>query len=390
MLTETEILSYFETHQSPLPMNYIAKGVLKKDTIIAALNTRATEEAIRGILRAAKKARAVVIMELALSEMSLSRGYTGYTPQSFAERVKSAAEKEKWFAYALHADHLTVKKGTDEEMAKVKKEIEARIEAGFTGYAIDTSFLFNRDATTVEEQLSQIIDKGMVLFDFVKEKMKGKPYGLEGEVGEIGISEFTTVEEATYYIKALAEKGVELDYLAIANGSTHGVNVDAEGKIVPQLGINVQRTVEIVDALVDLGYNTKIAQHGITGTPVEVIAKTFPHGKVAKGNIGTHWQNVVFEVLENNEKELFEEIKKWVLETYAKPGDDSHKVFAKNGKMAWKEFYDKIENIKLESKELIIGKAEKEMSDFIKALKMEQTADLVLEYIKENKLEESY
>ncbi len=135
-----DVVKYFEETRNPFPLNYLAKGVSKMNTIIAALNPRATEEVIRGILRAAKNSRAIVIMELALSEMSISGGYTGYTPQNFADRIKSAAEKEKWFAYALHADHLTVKKGTDEEIENVKKEIAARINAGFTGYAVDTSF----------------------------------------------------------------------------------------------------------------------------------------------------------------------------------------------------------------------------------------------------------
>ena len=146
MVSENEVISYFEAPKAPLPMNFIAESVRGVNTIIAAINPRATEEVIRGILRATKKSLSVVIFELALSEMSLSGGYTGYTPQNFAARCKSAAEKEKWFAYSLHADHLTVKKGTEEEMSNVMKEIEARVESGFTGYAIDTSFLFDFNA----------------------------------------------------------------------------------------------------------------------------------------------------------------------------------------------------------------------------------------------------
>ena len=134
MVSNNEVILYFESAREPLPMNYISDSVKEIDTIIAAINPRATEEVIQGILRACKKSRSVVIFELALSEMSLSGGYTGYTPKKFAERCKSAAEKEKWFGYALHADHLTVKKGTEEEMANVMKEIEARVESGFTGF----------------------------------------------------------------------------------------------------------------------------------------------------------------------------------------------------------------------------------------------------------------
>ncbi len=390
MTSESNVITYFESPREPLPLNFIAKGVLGMDTIIAAINPRATEEVIRGILRAAKNTLSVVIFELALSEMSLSGGYTGYTPLKFAQRCKSAAAKEKWYAYALHADHITVKKGTEEEMNNVLKEVEARVEAGFSGYAIDTSFLFNREEESVEGQLSEIISKGLILFDFLKEKIGAKPYGLEGEVGEIGISEYTSVEEAVHYVKSLAENGVLIDYLAIANGSTHGVSVDAQGNVVPQLGINVQRTVEIVDEFEKMNYYTRIAQHGITGTPVEVIASTFPHGKISKGNIGTFWQRLVFKILEEYEPELYAKMRKWVLETYGSEDVDEHKTFAKSSKFAWKEFFDEVQNISIEAKEAIISKAEDDMEAFINALKMNNTAISCYQYMEENNLVNTY
>lgn len=389
-MSKNEVVSYFEELRNPFPLNYIVRGVSGMKTIIAALNPRATEEVIRGIFRAAKNSQAIVIMELALSEMSLSGGYTGYTPQKFADRVKSAAEKEKWFAYALHADHLTVKKGTDEEIEKVKKEIAARIDAGFTGYAVDTSFLFNRDEKTVQGQLNSIIQKGLILFDFIKEKMGSRPYGLEGEVGEIGITEFTTVEEALHYVKTLSENNVSLDYLAIANGSTHGVNIDTEGNVIPQLGINVQRTVEIVETLKEYGIGTTIAQHGITGTPVEVIASTFPHGIVAKGNIGTHWQRLVYSVLEEHEPALYKKMRYWILETFGESDVDERKTFAKHSKLAWKPFFNEVEGISENSKEVIINKAEEEMNKFIDALKMKDTATACYKYVTQNNLEKTY
>ena len=390
MVSNSEVISYFETPKAPLPLNFIAKGVLGVKTIIAAINPRATEEVIRGILRAAKKNHSVVIFELALSEMSLSGGYTGYTPQKFADRCKSAATKEGWFAYALHADHLTVKKGTEEEMSNVKKEIEARIKSGFTGFAIDTSFLFNTKAKEVVGHLQNIISKGVILFNFLKEHLGQKEYGLEGEVGEIGIAEFTSVEEALHYVKSLAENDIYIYFLAIANGSTHGVSVDAKGEVVPQLGINVQRTVEIVDELKRQGFSTRIAQHGTTGTPIDVIASTFPHGSITKGNVGTYWQLLVYEILKEYEPELYAKMKKWVLETYGKPDVEEETTFAKSSKYAWKEFFDDVENVGIQTKNAIIDKAENDMNEFIKAFKMENTAVNCFTYMFNNNLFDKY
>ncbi len=387
MNEKDEVINYFEKQKEPLPLNYITQSILSENAIIAAINPRSTEEVIRGVLRAAKKARSVVILELALSEMSLEGGYTGYTPDSFAKRCASAAEKEKWFAYALHADHITVKKGTEEEIEKVKKEVEARVKAGFTGYAVDTSFLFDREASTVKDQLKNIIGKGLILFRQLEELMGNKPYGLEGEVGEIGITEYTTVEEALHYVKTLANEKVHLNLLAIANGSKHGVNIDENGNIVPQLGINVKRTVEIVEALKNEGFDTRIAQHGITGTPIHIIKTTFPHHCVSKGNIGTHWQNVVYSVLEQYEPELYKEMKEWVLNKYMTEGADEKKVWVSNAKRAWKPFYDKVEAVSKRTKEEIINKAEEEMNKFIDALHMAKTADIYYHYITENNLQ---
>jgi len=61
----------------------------------------------------------------------------------------------------------------------------------------------------------------------------------------------------------------------------------------------------------------RIAQHGITGTPIELIVTQFPRGDVLKGNVGTFWQNLVWDILKVYEIELYAKIQKWVLKKYA-------------------------------------------------------------------------
>ena len=148
--------------------------------------------------------------------------------------------------------------------------------------------------------------------------------------------------------------------------------------------------MEIVDALKQLGYRTRIAQHGITGTPIDIIASTFPHGSVTKGNIGTYWQLLVFEILEKLEPTLYNKMKKWIFDKYGKPGVNETIIFEKNSKYAWKEFFDEVENISNTTKEAIIVKAEKDMNDFITALKMENTASFCFKYMSENNLFNKY
>ena len=377
---------FFEQPRPPLPGNILFKALQPPREIILAVNPRATIDVIMGILQAAKDCGEIVIFELALSEMSLSGGYTGLTPYSFAERMKKAAEKVGWYGYVLHADHLTVKKGTEEEIENVKREIKARVEAGFTSFAVDASFLFDRSAKTVPEQLKRIIEVGISLFKYIDELMAGRDYGREGEVGEIGIAEFTTVEEATYYVENMHKNGIELDCLAIANGSKHGVTVDAEGKIVPQLTINLKRTVEIADALRAKGYRTGIAQHGITGTPLPLIATKFPKGKIIKGNVGTFWMLLVWEILQVFKPELYEKIYSWTIENYGKESVPEIETFNKNSKYAIKKFFNDLEKLDDFTKTAIRAKAYAEALTFFKAFGMKETAKRVYDYLVKNNI----
>ena len=114
------------------------------------------------------------------------------------------------------------------------------------------------------------------------------PYlGLEVEVGEIkGPGELTTVEEAQFFIGGLNSWGIFPDLLAISNGSLHGTYDTGQ-----QEGIDLQRTQDIAHVIRPFGVS--IAQHGISGTPIEKVAK-FANFGINKGNVATLFQNIVF------------------------------------------------------------------------------------------------
>ncbi|MCL7401945.1 MAG: class II D-tagatose-bisphosphate aldolase, non-catalytic subunit [Thaumarchaeota archaeon] len=377
-----EHVSFFEEPRPPIPGNLLFEALTPPKEIILAVNPRVTIEVVEGVLKAAKDTENIVILELALSEMNLKGGYTGLTPKAFAERVRRAAENVGWFGYVLHADHVAVRKGTDEEIDNIKKELDARINAGFTSYAIDTSYLFDVTKDTVSEQLKKVIELGTELFNYLDERIGHKNYGREGEVGEIGKSELTEVDEALYYVESMKKNGVSLHWLAINNGSKHGVSVDAQGNIIPQLGINIKRTVEIVQALWSNGYPTRIAQHGVSGTPLHLIAEAFPKGMINKGNVATYYMLMVYDILRIYESELFRKIYRWVIEKYRKEGVPEIEVFTENCKHALKEFFDELEKISDETKEAIRAKAYADTLLHIKAFGMEKTAKKLYEYLK--------
>lgn len=376
-------MDFFEEYRPPLPGNILFEALEPPREIVLAVNPRVTIEVIEGVLQAAKDTENIVILELALSEMNTRKGYTGMTPKLFAERVAEAAERVGWYGYVLHADHITVKKGTEEELENVKREIEARVEAGFTSFAIDSSFLFDRSEKEVPKQLKRVCETAIELFKFLREKMGHDSYGREGEVGEIGISEFTEVPEALHYVETLKRNGVEIHWLAIANGSKHGVTVDSEGNIVPQLTINLKRTVEIVQALWSRGHKTRIAQHGITGTPLHIIAEKFPKGMINKGNVGTFWMLLVWDILKIYEPELYNRIHRWVVNKYGKEDVPEAQTFNKYSKYAIKEFLHEIDGVEEETKNAIKAKAYAEALIHMKAFGMNKTAKRVYNYIRD-------
>ena len=323
------------------------------DCIIMAVNTRYIPGIAEGILRAAKETDSPLLIEIARSECDLKGGYTGYTPKDFAERIIAAAENAECKNWVLHADHISVKAGDDETIRGTKELVKAQIDAGFTSFAIDASHIFNFEGENEKEELEGNINATIEIGKMITGEMKDRgmeSYGLEVEVGEVGRKDsdgfmLTTAKQATTFIEELNKAGIHPQLLAIANGSTHGNIYDANGVKIEQVSIDIPRTKEIAQALRELGLNVRIAQHGITGTPLNMIATQFPRGDVLKGNVGTFWQNVVWDVLKVYEIDLYERIRKWVLETYAGKGKSDDEIFGKNSKYAFKQFFDEMHNI---------------------------------------------
>jgi len=371
----------------PMPGNKMFEALYDAEGIIMAVNTRIVPGVVKGIFRAAKSLRTAVIFELAKSESDLKGGYTGLTPQDFSAAVHDVANEVGFAKWVLHADHITVQKGTDDEIKEVKTLIEAQIKAGYTSFAIDASFLFDLNESTVLGQLQKNIDVTTELVGFIKDKMDGKEFGLEVEVGEIGKKDedglvLTTAEEAATFIKELNNRGIFPQVLAIANGSTHGNIYDEYGNLIEQISINVERTVEIAKEIEP--FKVRIAQHGITGTPLKFINTKFPKGLILKGNVGTFWMNLAWEVFEIFEPQLYEDIWNWTLDTYkdaaAKKGiTKNNEIFGKYSKFAIKEFKDRIYSVSEETENALEAKAYAGAMMFFKAFGAVGTADRITE-----------
>ncbi|MCK4859283.1 MAG: class II fructose-bisphosphate aldolase, partial [Candidatus Omnitrophica bacterium] len=276
-----------------LSSDIIFREIVDKKVIIMVCNTR-IKHVIPGIMQAAKELGAIVGFELAKSEGGIDGGYTGQTPQIFFETIIDYAEKEKFYLpFFIHADHLQVKNTSTEEIESTRELIKAQIEAGYTSFGIDASLNEIPDNIKITAELAPMIS--------------ATGSGLEVEVGEIKAlskgGELTTVEEASAFISELNRRNVQPNLLAVNNGSKHGNYASGE-----EVHIDLKRTGEIYEAI--KSYKVSIAQHGITGTPLNLVGEFADYG-IRKGNVGTLWQNIAHKYLP---EELMERMKKWAEE----------------------------------------------------------------------------
>jgi len=370
----------------PLGGDTVYGSLYGKGTIIMAVNVRYTGGIARGIMRAAKDTDSPVIFEIARSESDLSGGYTGMTPRDYHDEIVKAATEVGYEFYVVHADHISIKKGNEEDLGRTRELMAHQIEAGYTSFAIDASHLFDLKGRDLKEELRENIRCTTEMALFIKERMGSKGFGLEVEVGEIGKTDasgrvLTSPEEAVTFIRSLKENGVDPHLLAIANGSAHGNTFDEKGKLLPQVSIDLVRTKEVISAIRRADLKVGIAQHGITGTPRDQIALHFPKGDILKGNVGTHWQNIFFDTIKVYEPDLYRDMQEWTTATYSakEQGKAPELVFGKHCKNVFKPFRDRARRIGKDTEAALEAMAYAEALVYFKAFSSYGTAKYVRE-----------
>jgi len=377
----------------PIPGSYIFDALQDKKCIVMACNTRIVPGVVKGIFRAAKDTDSPVLIELARSECNLEGGYTGLTPATFSKKVMAIADEVGFDIWALHSDHIGIKKGDKKDMEETKRFVKAQIDAGFTSFAIDASHLFDFEGKTVKDELMPNIKATIELARFIEKEMGDTSFGLEVEVGEIGRKSdsgmvLTTPEEAVAFIRELTDAGIKPNLIAIANGSTHGNIYDKDGKAIAQVSIDIELTKKIAKALRKNGFPTRIAQHGITGTPREFIRTMFPHGDLLKGNVGTLWQNIAHDILKVYEPELYLKMKSWVFENYGEKAKEKglkseEQIMGTYSKFTTKQFFKELYSLRPETEKAIEDYCYAEAKVFFEAFGETGSAEYVREWIKD-------
>jgi fructose/tagatose bisphosphate aldolase len=254
---------------------YIDQAMLAKGKAMTIAANGRNAFVIRGALAAAQRANAAIIIEIARSE----GGTNAYCPVSLwnIARQTDAYMNEMGITVpvAIHADHFGIKKPEDIEPAKT--EIPSLFDSGITSIAIDASHMPD----------DQNLLANIELYPFVPEWA-----GLETEVGEIkGKFGLSTPEEALFLIQGLNAHRIFPDWIALNNGTTHGI--EATGT-----GIDVDLTAQIHDALAPYGVSG--AQHGTSGNSSDRLQQIAAKTRTTKANVATALQMISWGVQVND------------------------------------------------------------------------------------------
>ncbi len=229
---------------------------------------------IRGALRAAQRANAAIIIEIAKSEGG-ANAYCAMNLWNMAVQVDAVCnELGLTIPVAIHVDHYGIK--SDKEIETAKVEIPSLFDAGVTSIAIDASHM---------------PDEKNLLANIALNAFFPKWAGYETEVGEIkGKEGLSTVEEALFLIQGLNGHNIFPDWIALNNGTTHGIEQS-------DAGIQVQLTKNIHDALAK--YKLSGAQHGTSGNSSERLREIAEKTRTTKANVATALQMITWGVQVN-------------------------------------------------------------------------------------------
>jgi len=246
---------------------FIDRAMIEKGQAIAMAANGRNNLVIRGALQAAQRANACIIIEIARSEGG-ANAYCAVNYWNIARQVDAICnELDIRIPVAIHADHYGIKMEADIEVAKI--EIPTLFEAGMTSIAVDASHMPDDQNLLANLQLNPFIPTWA---------------GLETEVGEIkGKEGLSTVEEAGFLIKGLNAHNIFADWIALNNGTTHGIEASGQG-------IQVDLTSQMHDALAP--YRISGAQHGTSGNNSDRLREIAAKTRTTKANVATALQMI--------------------------------------------------------------------------------------------------
>jgi fructose/tagatose bisphosphate aldolase len=250
----------------------IDRAMLRKGKAMTMAANGRNAVVIRAALKAAQRANAAIIIEIAKSEST----YCLINMWNIAQYVDAYCnELGITVPVAVHADHFGLKKPA--EVAGAKVDVPSMFDFGITSVAIDASHMSEEDNLRANIALSSFVPPWA---------------GYETEVGEIrGKEGLSTPEEALFLIQGLNAHGIFPDWIALNNGTSHGIEES-------DAGIQVELTARIHKALAP--YRVSGAQHGTSGNSMERLRRIASETLTTKANVATALQMLSWGVKVND------------------------------------------------------------------------------------------
>jgi fructose/tagatose bisphosphate aldolase len=245
----------------------IDRAMLRKGKAMTMAANGRSNLVIRGALQAAQRAQAALIIEIARSEGGASF-YCATTYWNMARQVDALCnEMAITVPVAIHADHYGIKSPADLPFART--EIPSLFDAGITSIAIDASHMPDDENLLASIALSRLVPSWA---------------GYETEVGEIkGSQGLSSTAEALFLVQGLNAHNIFPDWIALNNGTTHGIEASGQG-------IQVELTAEIHAALAKYGVSG--AQHGTSGNNSDRLRAIVQQTRTTKANVATALQMI--------------------------------------------------------------------------------------------------
>ena len=245
----------------------VDRAMLAKGKAIAMAANGRNYFVIRGALMAAQRANCPLIIEIAKSEGGRS-SYCAVNYWNMARIVDALCnELGITVPVAIHADHYGIK--NDKDLADAKVEVPTMFEAGITSIAIDASHQPDDQNLLANIAINSCIPTWA---------------SIETEVGEIkGNTGLSTVSEAKFLIQGLNAHEIYPDWIALNNGTSHGLEAS-------DAGIQVELTAGIHAALAP--YKLSGAQHGTSGNSSERLRAIANQTATTKANVATALQMI--------------------------------------------------------------------------------------------------
>ncbi len=246
---------------------FIDRAMLAKGKAMTIAANGRSHFVIRGALQAAQRANAAIIIEIARSEGGAG-AYCAVNFWNIARQVDAICNELRiTVPVAIHADHYGIKKVEDLAMSKI--EIPTLFEAGVTSIAIDASHMPDDQNLLANIELNPFVPKWA---------------GLETESGEIkGKQGLSTAAEALFLIQGLNAHGIFPDWIALNNGTTHGIEASDQG-IQVELTAGIHETIS--------RYRVSGAQHGTSGNNSDRLREIASKTRTTKANVATALQMI--------------------------------------------------------------------------------------------------